>query len=241
MALAAAKAPQVFLQGNMDNEGSLSTRSHWRWTAAQISKANIQIAPAGSGQDMLQVEHEYQGADFTASIKAINPSYLDGGLTGIYIGSYLQSVTSKLALGIETVWQRGSLDQPPDAVMSYAARYKGADWVAALQLQGAGALNATYWRRLSEKVQAGVDMTLSVTPTGTAGPLGMNFDKNGIAMFGAKYDFRMSTMRAQFDSKGKLSVLVERRVAAPMTMTLGAELDHVQVGRPVPKILLRDH
>jgi mitochondrial import receptor subunit TOM40 len=180
---------------------------------------------------MLQLEHEYQGADFTASVKALNPSYLEGGLTGIYIGSYLQSVTPRLSLGLETVWQRASLDQPPDAVMSYCARYKGADWVAALMLQGAGALNATYWRRISDRVQAGVDMTLTIQP-GTAGPLGMNFQKEGLAQFGAKYDFRMSTMRAQFDSKGKLSVLVERRVAAPMTMTIGAELDHVQVSIP---------
>ncbi|KAL1860566.1 hypothetical protein VTK73DRAFT_7282 [Phialemonium thermophilum] len=216
---------KVFLQGNVDNEGQLSTRCNYRWGPSTVTKTQFQIAPAGAGQDMAQFEHEYTGRDFTASLKAINPSYLEGGLTGIFIGSYLQSVTPKLALGLETVWQRGGLTQPPDTGVSYMARYKSNDWIATAQLQAQGALNATYWRRLSEKVQAGVDMTLSLAPSG--GLMGGGLQKEGITTFGVKYDFRMSTFRAQLDSKGKLACLLEKRVAAPVTMTFGADVDHV--------------
>ncbi|CRK35554.1 hypothetical protein BN1708_001200 [Verticillium longisporum] len=106
---------------------------------------------------------------------------------------------------------------------SYSLRYKSDDWVATAQLQAQGALNTSYWRRLSEKVQAGCDLTLSLAPSG--GMMG-GIQKEGIATMGAKYDFRMSTFRAQVDSKGKLSCLLEKRIAAPVMMTFAADVDH---------------
>ncbi|KAK3378533.1 eukaryotic porin/Tom40 [Podospora didyma] len=216
---------RVFAQGNIDNAGALSTRFNWRWgpTSTHVTKTQFQI---GTGQDMAQFEHEYVGNDFTASVKTLNPSFLDGGLTGIVIGHYLQSITPKLAVGLEGVWQRSGMTQGPETAVSYVARYKSDDWVVSAQLQAQGALNTSFWKRLSEKVQAGVDMTLSVAPGAGGLMAGGALQKEGITTFGAKYDFRMSTFRAQFDSKGKLSVLLEKRVAAPVTMTFAADVDH---------------
>ncbi|KAM7204123.1 Eukaryotic porin/Tom40 [Rhypophila sp. PSN 637] len=215
----------VFAQANMDNDGSLSSRFNYRWSNKAVTKSSFQIAPAGTGQDMAQFEHEYTGSDFTASIKALNPSFLEGGLTGIFIGHYLQSVTPKLALGLEAVWQRASLGQGPDSGLSYVARYKSNDWIATAQLQGHGALNATYWRRISDKISAGVDMSLTMAPA-QGGLMGGPLQKEGITTVGAKYDFRMATLRAQVDSKGKLSCVLEKRVAPVMTMTFAADVDH---------------
>jgi mitochondrial import receptor subunit TOM40 len=214
---------KVFAQGNIDDQGALSASFNWRWSNALITKSRFQIAPGGTGQDMAQFENEYLGNDFTATLKALNPSYLEGGLTGIFIGQYLQSVTPKLALGLEAVWQRAGLTQGPDTAVSYVARYKAESFIASAQLQAQGALNASYWQRLSDKVQAGVDMTLSVAPSGAM--MG-GLAKEGITTFGAKYDFRMSTFRAQIDSVGKLSCLLEKRVAAPVMMTFAADVDH---------------
>ena len=217
---------QVFAQGNVDNQGALSASFNWRWSNALTTKSRFQIAPGATGQDMAQFENEYLGNDFTATLKALNPSYLEGGLTGIFIGQYLQSVTPKLALGLEAVWQSAGLTQGPDTAVSYVARYKTDTFIASAQLQAQGALNASYWQRLSEKVQAGVDMTLSIAPSGSM--MG-GFTKEGITTFGAKYDFRMSTFRAQIDSTGKLSCLLEKRVAAPVMMTFSADVDHFTV------------
>lgn len=210
----------------MDNDGQLSTRFNYRWSDKLVSRAQFQAAP-GAGQEMLQFENEYTGDDFTASLKMLNPSFLEGGMTGIFIGSYLQSVTPKLALGLETVWQRQAMTQGPETATSYCARYKSADWIATAQLQAQGALNTSYWRRLSDKVQAGVDLSLSLVP-GAGGVMG-GFQKEGVTTIGAKYDFRMSTFRAQVDSKGKLSCLLEKRIAAPVMMTLAADVDHFAV------------
>ncbi len=183
---------------------------------------------------MVQLEHDYTGKDFSGSLKMLNPSLLNGGLTGIFIGNYLQSVTPKLALGLEGVWQRAALSQPPDSVLSYCARYAASNWVATAQLQPLSAISTTYWRRLSENVQAGVEMTLSLVPSAAGGGLmgGGGLQKDGVTVFGAKYDFRMSTFRAQLDSRGKLGVLLEKRVAAPVAMSFAVDIDHAAVGFP---------
>lgn len=178
---------------------------------------------------MAQWEAEYTGSDSTLNVKALNPSYLEGGLTGIFVGQYMQAITPKLAIGIEAMWQRQALSQPPDAALAYSGKYKTPDWLATFQVSASGGLNTTYWRRLSEKVQAGVDMTLTAAPSAGAALAGGPMQKEGITTFGAKYDFRMSTFRAQIDSKGKLGVLMEKRVAAPVMLTVGAEVDFVTV------------
>lgn len=214
---------KIFAQGNVDNEGTLSGRFNFRWSEKLVSKSQLSISPGG--QDMAQFEHEYTGDDFSASLKMLNPSFLEGGMTGIFIGSYLQSVTPKLALGMETLWQRQALTQGPECAVSYSARYKSADWVATAQLQAAmGTLNTSFWRRLSDKVQAGVDLSLGLVPSN--GMMGGGLQKEGVTTIGAKYDFRMSTFRAQVDSKGKLSCLLEKRVAPPVMMTFAADIDH---------------
>lgn len=178
---------------------------------------------------MAQFEHEYTGDDFSASLKLLNPSCLEGGLTGIYIGSYLQSVTPKLALGMETLWQRPSLTQGPECAVSYCARYKSLDWVATAQLQAAmGTFNTSYWRRISEKVQAGVDLSLGLVPS-AGGLMGGGLQKEGVTTVGAKYDFATSTFRAQVDTKGKMSCVLEKRMGQPILMTFAADLDHFTV------------
>lgn len=184
---------------------------------------------------MAQIDNEYVGSDFTASVKAVNPSVIEGGLTGIFIASYLQSVTPSIALGLEGVWQRAALNQGPETALSYCAKYKGSDWIATAQLQAQGVLQATYWRRLSEKVEAGVDLNLALSG---GNPMMGGPSKEGVATVGTKYAFHMSTFRAQVDSTGKLSCLWEKRVAPPVQITFAADMDHFKVSIPSPDSFL---
>ena len=182
---------------------------------------------------MLQLDNEYTGKDFSASVKAVNPSLLDGGMTGIFIGSYLQSITSGLALGMEAIWQRQAMSSGPDSAVSYVARYKGSDWVASAQLQAAGALNTSFWRRIGERVEAGAELQLQLQPGGAMGRqamiMGGPSGPEGVATVGAKYDFRTASFRAQADSTGKLSVLVEKRLRQRIQITFAGELDQFKV------------
>lgn len=214
------------MQGNIDNEGQLSTRFNYRWAPSFVTKTQIQIAP--SQQAMLQLDNEYVGDDFTASLKALNPSALDGGLTGIFVGSYLQAVTPSLALGLEAVWQRQALNQGPETAVTYSAKYRGSDWIASAVLaNGGSAIQTSFWKKLSDKVEAGVDLNLSFL--GLSGGMMGRPGKEGVATVGAKYDFRMSTFRAQVDSTGKLGCLLEKRIVPVVAITFAAEMDHVKV------------
>ena len=221
---------QVLLQANIDNDGQLSARANYRWSPSLVTRTNTQIAP-GPGQAMIQLDNEYTGKDFTASLKALNPSTLEGGLTGIFVASYLQSVTAKAALGLEAVWQRSALNMGPETSLSYFARYSGADWIASAQLQAQGVINTSYWRRISEKVEAGADLNLQVMGLGRGrgGLLGGAMGNEGVATLGAKYNFRASTFRAQLDSSGKLSCLFEKRVAPAVQLTFAGDIDHFKV------------
>lgn len=198
-----------------------------------MTKTSTQIQPgsaAGPGGAQFSLENDYTGNDFTAQLKAMNPSVLDGALTGIFIGSYLQSVTPSLALGLEAVYQRPSATMGPESVVSYAARYKGDDWIASANLMPQGNVQTSYWRRLTEKVEAGVDLTLAFVGLGAAQGGMMGAAKNeGVATLGAKYDFRMSSFRAQIDSAGKLGCVLEKRVVPLVGITFAGELDHVKV------------
>ncbi|EEH16882.1 hypothetical protein PABG_06969 [Paracoccidioides brasiliensis Pb03] len=218
-------SPKVFLQGNLGSDGALAAVANYRWNSALVTKTNTQIMP-GSAQGLVQIDNDYTGADFSISLKAFNPSFLEGSMTGIFVGSYLQSVTPSLALGLEAMWQRQGLSVPPETALSYCAKYKGNGWIASAQLQAQGAINASYWKKLSDKVEAGVDMNLQFSPS----PSGMmgNIRKEGLATVGAKYEFRASTFRAQIDSAGKLSCLLEKRVAMPISLTFAGEIDQVK-------------
>jgi len=124
------------------------------------------------------------------------------------------------------MWQRAALNTGPETLVSYAARYKGDDWVASAQLVAAGGLQVSYWRRLAEKVEAGVDVNMQFAPS--MAMMGGPMKKEGTTTLGAKYDFRASSFRAQIDSQGRLACLLEKRIAPAVSVTFSGEIDHVK-------------
>ncbi|KAJ3492305.1 hypothetical protein NLI96_g27 [Meripilus lineatus] len=204
----------LFMQGGIDNEGSLNLRFNQGWTPTNVTKVQSQISNT-PGHSMLSLEHDYQGLDYSVNVKAINPSPAD--LSGIYIGNYLQSITKNIALGFETLYQRADPTQG-DLTTSFLAKYTGSDknWIATAQVQPAGIVQATYWQKLSEKVDVAADLQLLATPA----------RRDAIATLGAKYDLRMSTFRAQLDSTGKVSALLEQRFAPTFAFLVSGEIDH---------------
>jgi mitochondrial import receptor subunit TOM40 len=214
------------MQGNLGSDGSLTAAGNYRWNQALVSKTNTQIMPGGQG--LLQLDNDYTGDDFSASLKAFNPSILEGGLTGIFVGSYLQSITPSLALGFEAIWQRQGMGSRPETALSYYGKYKGNEWIASAQVLAQGVFGASYWRKLSERVEAGVDMNLQFSPNAAAAMMG-GPSREGTTSIGAKYDFRTSSFRAQVDSAGKVSCLLEKRIAMPVALTFAGEIDHPKV------------
>ncbi|KAI9720100.1 MAG: translocase of outer mitochondrial membrane [Chrysothrix sp. TS-e1954] len=221
-------SPRFFFHGGLDNDFQLSARAHFRIASGLVAKSSVQLTPNAPDQTMVQLETDYTGSDFNFNVKSINPSLLDDSLTGVFVGQYLQSVTPRLALGLETMWQRSSTEEGPQSAISYVGRYKGDDWIGSAHYLAQGAVQGSYWKRLSDKVEAGVDINLQLLGlSGAGGGPMMGMMKNeGTATVGAKYEFRTAVFRGQVDSNGKVSVCLEKRIAAPVNFTFAGEMDH---------------
>ncbi|KAF9926400.1 translocase of outer mitochondrial membrane [Linnemannia zychae] len=203
---------QSFLSGNVDTDGNVQARVNYAWSNSNVSKVQSQFSST-PGHSMLQVEQDYNGKDFNLNIKGVNPSPVEG--TGIFIGSYLQSVTQQLALGVEAVHQRPTAQQS-ETIYSYVAKYTGPDYIATATYQGFGALQATYYLKYSEKVDFGTELQL-VTAGGR---------RDAIATVGGKFEFRRSTFRGQIDTTGKVSAVLEEKIVPGFSFLISGEMDH---------------
>lgn len=182
---------------------------------------------------MLQIEHDYQGRDYSINLKAMNPSPVD--LTGMYIGNILQSVTKHLALGVEGLYQRPQPDLS-DLALSYLIKYTGGEnptlpWIGTAQLSPTqGLLQTTYWHKLSEKLEVAADLQL----------IANSQRRDAIATLGARWDLRMATFRAQLDSTGKVSALLEQRFAPSFSFLVAGEIDHFRVRTMIGRVFCYD-
>ncbi|KAF8976422.1 translocase of outer mitochondrial membrane [Entomortierella lignicola] len=203
---------QSFLSGNLDTDGNVQARANYAWSNTNVSKVQAQLSTT-PGHSMLQLEQDYNGKDFNVNIKGVNPSPVEG--TGIFIGSYLQSVTQNISLGAEAVHQRPAPGQE-ETIWSYVAKYTGNDYIATAQYQGFGALQAAYYLRYSEKVDFGTEIQL-VTAGGR---------REAIATVGGKFEFRRSTFRGQVDTTGKVSAVLEEKIVPGFSFLVSGEMDH---------------
>ncbi|TDL27486.1 hypothetical protein BD410DRAFT_782573 [Rickenella mellea] len=203
----------LFLQGGVDHDGNLNARINQGWSPNNVTK--IQASISGDPQhEGFQMEHDYQGQDYSVNAKMLNPSPID--LSGVFIGSYLQSITKNLAVGMETVYQRMQNQSGinTSALIKYTSTER--NWIATTQLQPSGILQSTYWQKLSDKVDFAADFQAVIKPQ----------MRDAIASLGVKYDLRMSTVRAQVDSTGKVSALLEQRFAPTFAFLVSGEIDH---------------
>lgn len=229
----------LFAQGNIDNDYSLSGRLNYGWNKNNISKMNLQIA---NGQpSMCQLEQDYQGSDYSLNFKTLNPSFninnKNGNIefSGVAVASLLQSVTRNFSLGLEVLYSKVQPSSPPDAGVSYLTRYVSSkqDWIFSGQLQANGSLIASFWKKVSPNVEAAIETTLqaSMLPindpmTGT--PIGIQPTVEGSTTIGAKYEYRQSIYRGTIDSNGKVACFLERKVLPTLSILFCGEIDHLK-------------
>ncbi|ODV80744.1 uncharacterized protein CANTADRAFT_20313 [Suhomyces tanzawaensis NRRL Y-17324] len=220
------------LQANMDNDYSFSGRVNYGWDKHNISKLTLQLANAQPS--MVQLEQDYQGSDFSINLKALNPSFISGGFTGVAVGSLLQSLTPAFSIGLETMYSRQAMVAPPDAAVNYFARYNAGNWIASAQLQAQGALVASFWRKVTDKVEAGIETQIAASvkpladPMMSAAPIGYESVVEGLTTIGAKYEYRSAVFRGQVDSAGKVSAFIEKRVLPTISLLFSGEIDHLK-------------
>jgi mitochondrial import receptor subunit TOM40 len=218
-----------FVQGNIDNDLSFSGRVNYGWDKQNISKLTLQLA---NGQpSMVQLEQDYQASDFSINLKTLNPSFLEGGFSGVGVASLLQSLTPKFAVGLEAMYSKQAGPAPPDSAVSYVARYNNNNWIASAQLHAQGSLIASFWRKVSDRVEAGLETQIAasmkpVTDPLMGTPVGFEPVVEGQTTIGAKYEYRQSVFRGQIDSTGKVSAFMEKRVLPTVSILFSGEIDH---------------
>ncbi|KAI8082714.1 eukaryotic porin-domain-containing protein [Halteromyces radiatus] len=205
---------RTMAQGTMDNDTNLNAVVRHAWSARTATKVVAQITHM-PGQSMLQIDQDYTGSDFSCNIKAMNPNPLE--FTGLYMANYLQSITPNLALGTEVVLQRPTPDMEETA-MSLVGKYTGSDFVATAQFQGLGAIQASYYQRINEKVEFGAEMNIMV----------QNGRREAVATVGGKFDFRQATFRGQIDTTGRVSAVLEEKMAPGFSFLISGDLDHMK-------------
>ena len=178
----------------------------------------------------------------------MNPDFTSQSFQGVIVGSILQSITPRLALGLETSWQRQAVPNlprgailPSETSTTFLAKLAGRErnWIAAASLAPAtGTLSATFWKRLADKIEAGVSLELkggiaAAMPPAGAGVLAaqpiMTRVREGTATAGIKYEFRQSMFRAQVDSGGRLSAYLDRRILPNIGISFCGDIDHFKV------------
>lgn len=221
---------KCFMQGNIDNSLSFSGRVNYAWDTHNVSKLTLQL---GNAQPpMVQLEQDYQASDFSVNFKTLNPSFLNNGFSGLAVASLLQSLTKKLSVGVEASYTKQAGAIAPESAISYYTRYNAGNWIFSGQLLAQGALIASFYRKVTDKVEAGVETQISAgmrpIETNLMGMPDYQPIIEGETTLGAKYEYRQSIFRGQIHSNGKVGVFMEKRVLPTVSILFSGEIDHAK-------------
>lgn len=202
---------------------------------------------------MLQLEHDYVGSDFSLNLKMVNPNPIDvppsfqkgkpqhglaklynSSFTGIFVASYLQSVTQNLALGGEFLLQKPTPEMEEQTV-SIVAKYSGkppvkdvpppppgmppydpAYTLTATYQPAAGILHASYYHRLNQRAELGSEIQA----------LFGGGRREAVATVGFKLDTIFATIRGSVDTHGKVNAMMEERMAQGLAL----QVRHLVIG-----------
>ncbi|KAI8978546.1 eukaryotic porin/Tom40 [Pilobolus umbonatus] len=205
---------KTMLQGTMGNDANLNGVLRHAFSERFVGKVVAQMTDT-PGHSMLQLEQEINGSDYALNFKTMNPNPLE--CTGLFMASYLQSVTQQLVLGSEIVIQRPTAEMEMTA-MSFVGKYTGKDYIATAQVQDVGAIQASYYQRINEKVEFGVELNM----------MAQEGRREAVATVGGKFDFRQATFRGQIDTTGRVSAVLEEKMAPGFSFLISGDLDHMK-------------
>lgn len=163
-----------------------------------------------------QLSSDYKGKDYTASLTLANPDLLSG--TGVGVFHYLQSVTKRLALGAELVYQASpQLPGGQIAALSVAGRYSGPDYSISSTLSNSGSLHACFYQKCSEDLQVGTEIEANLKMQEVVATVGYQVD-----MPRAGFMFRGAV-----DSNWTVRAVMEKKLLPiPFTLSLCGLINH---------------
>ncbi|XP_063389903.1 mitochondrial import receptor subunit TOM40 homolog 1-like [Cydia fagiglandana] len=156
------------LLGDVDPSGNLNFNLIHQLTPEIRVKgaAQVQECKLTATQGTL----EYKGSDYTLAMAVGKPDFSES--SSVFVGHYLQSVTRRLALGAELVYQSGARVAGGEvAIASGAARYTMDDSEVSATL-GAAGFHLCYFKQASEQLQVVAEMDTSFRGMESVGTIG---------------------------------------------------------------------
>ena len=167
---------------------------------------------------MLNMEADYTGDNYCATLKLMNPNPFEMG-TGTYAFNYLQSVTPALSIGGEFGINKLSASFEEAQQQLFARLALSKNDILTCTYDPAGMLLASYFRKLSDKMEVAADVQL----TSQMGK------QDSIAQVATKLEFRSgSTLRMQINSGFRVQSLLEERISPNIALLFSADLDHMK-------------
>ncbi|KAJ3346596.1 translocase of outer mitochondrial membrane [Entophlyctis luteolus] len=181
-------------------------------------------------------------------------------VTGIYSISALQAVTPSVSIGGEWILQRlrpdagevsyslaakwspppsAPVPPPPSLPPGFPSPYMPVNPSDSQQVFTAtyaisqGVLQASYWRKLNQRLEVAADVQMLITPATVAAGPGR---REGIASVGFKLDTVYATIRGMFDTMGRVSTVLEERMAPGLSFQVSGELDYAKGGGGIGKV-----
>ncbi|KAF5297364.1 hypothetical protein FQR65_LT01294 [Abscondita terminalis] len=201
--------------GDIDPSGNLNA------TIIHQLRPNIQGKFGAQVQNskftVSQFTVNYKGKDYTASATVANPDVVVG--SGVVVLHYLQSITSKLALGSELAYQRGPVVPGGEiAMLSVAARYT-TDNITMSGTVGMTGVHLCYYQRASKQLQVGVELEANSRM------------QESIASIGYQVDIPKSDVvfKGHIDSNWSVGAVLEKKLTPlPFTLALSGLLNHTK-------------
>lgn len=173
---------------------------------AQVQNSKFQVG---------QLTLNYKGSDYTASMTVANPDIINN--SGVVVLHYLQAVTSRLALGSELAYQRGTAVPGGEiALLSAAAKYSTENYQVSGTL-GVSGVHLCYYQKASKQLQIGVELEAN------------NRIQESVASIGYQVDLPKSEVvfKGHIDSNWSVGAVLEKKLSPlPFTLAISGLMNH---------------
>lgn len=205
------------LIGDIDPSGNLNANIIYAFSDKLRTKLVAQIQ--NNKCVASQCTTDYKGRNFTASLTAGNIDPVAN--SGLFVGQYLQRVTSNLSLGSEILYQFGQ--QVPGgqiSVLSLAGRYSGCDWQASANISPlAGNLHACYSQKVNEQLTVAAELETSLRLQ----------ESTATIAYQVEIPNAHTTFKAQLDTNWCVGAVMEKKLQPfPFTFALSGWANHVK-------------
>lgn len=196
--------------GDLSTSGDLTANVIHEF--AEGFKVKLQVQASPEDVDVVLLENEYTGQDFTAALRFVNINPAED--RGILSAQYFQSVTSKLALGTEFNYQYHAKGE--QGALHLGGRYTTSEWNATGMLTTSGMFQATYMHSINPQIVAACDFNVNLPAAQVTSSVGV------------KYAFPTSVYKAQVTSEGSVIGAYEKHLAPGFSFLMSFIVNHAK-------------